>query len=111
MEFKDHPVKYSYELLDEITGHTDVIIDDELLAKIINKLSYSSFTTRGTSSDHLKSVKKNIEHKENKIEQGFCPRCGGKLVYRKGKYGDFWGCSNYPKCRFTMKAYEDNYLE
>lgn len=34
-----------------------------------------------------------------------CPRCGGKLVERNGKFGSFMGCSNYPRCRFarTMK--------
>lgn len=30
-----------------------------------------------------------------------CPRCGGNLVKRNGKNGQFWGCSNFPKCRFT----------
>ena len=30
-----------------------------------------------------------------------CPFCGGKLVLRNGKHGQFWGCSTYPKCRFT----------
>ncbi len=30
-----------------------------------------------------------------------CPICGNKLVLRKGKYGQFWGCSAYPKCKFT----------
>lgn len=30
-----------------------------------------------------------------------CPFCGNELVLRKGKYGVFWGCSTYPKCRFT----------
>lgn len=30
-----------------------------------------------------------------------CPFCGGALVLRSGKYGQFWGCSAYPKCRFT----------
>lgn len=30
-----------------------------------------------------------------------CPRCGGKLVERNGRYGTFLGCSNYPRCRFT----------
>lgn len=29
-----------------------------------------------------------------------CPRCGSKLVKRNGKYGNFIGCSNYPKCRY-----------
>lgn len=32
-----------------------------------------------------------------------CPKCGGKLIERTGKYGKFIGCSNYPKCKFTMK--------
>ena len=27
--------------------------------------------------------------------------CYGKLVVRKGKYEEFLGCSNYPKCKFT----------
>lgn len=30
-----------------------------------------------------------------------CPCCGGKLIYREGKYGEFLGCSKYPKCKFT----------
>lgn len=30
-----------------------------------------------------------------------CPRCGGVLRKRNGKYGAFWGCMSYPECRFT----------
>lgn len=30
-----------------------------------------------------------------------CPNCGGELVKRKGRFGVFFGCSNYPDCRFT----------
>lgn len=33
-----------------------------------------------------------------------CPRCGGKLYRREGKYGEFLGCSNYPKCNYTKKT-------
>lgn len=28
-----------------------------------------------------------------------CPKCGKPLVKRTGKYGEFLGCSGYPKCR------------
>ncbi len=32
-----------------------------------------------------------------------CPQCGGELVERKSKKGrTFYGCSNYPKCNFTV---------
>lgn len=30
-----------------------------------------------------------------------CPQCGGNLLERSGKYGPFFGCTNYPKCKFT----------
>ena len=46
------------------------------------------------------------EEKQQHIEdlQTKCPYCGKPLVLRNGKYGQFWGCSAYPKCRFTRKA-------
>lgn len=34
-------------------------------------------------------------------ERGICPKCGGRLRSRKGKYGRFRGCSNFPNCRYT----------
>ncbi len=36
--------------------------------------------------------------------EGNCPVCGGMLCLRKGKYGKFYGCGNFPSCRFTKKA-------
>lgn len=33
---------------------------------------------------------------------GVCPRCNSNLILRKGKFGLFIGCSNYPKCRKTF---------
>ena len=46
---------------------------------------------------------KNVREQQWNIEHGICPRCGGQLVLRKGQYGEFWGCSNYPKCKFIKK--------
>ena len=33
-----------------------------------------------------------------------CPKCGGVLMKRKGRFGEFWGCSSYPRCRYTRNA-------
>lgn len=38
---------------------------------------------------------------KDKIKINICPKCGGVLEKRSGKYGDFMGCSNYPKCKYT----------
>lgn len=29
-----------------------------------------------------------------------CPNCGSPLVIRKGRYGSFTACSNYPECKY-----------
>ena len=31
-----------------------------------------------------------------------CPDCGRRLVERKGKFGDFLGCSGFPQCKYTQ---------
>ena len=33
-----------------------------------------------------------------------CPNCGGELLKRQGRYGEFIACSNYPKCKYSRNA-------
>ena len=47
----------------------------------------------------IRSVKK---QKKDAVSSGKCPRCGGTLVLRNGKYGSFYGCSNYPSCNYIL---------
>lgn len=51
----------------------------------------------------VEDKQKHIDVIKEKFEGSVCPFCGSNLVLRKGKYGEFWGCSGYPKCRFTRK--------
>lgn len=39
---------------------------------------------------------------ENKLDEK-CPECGSDLVIKKGKYGKFIACSNYPECKYIKK--------
>jgi len=39
-------------------------------------------------------------------EVGECPECGKPLLKRSGRYGEFIGCSGFPKCRFTCSVEE-----
>ncbi len=41
------------------------------------------------------------EHKQYEKVGRTCPRCGGDLVIRWGRYGKFISCSNFPQCRYT----------
>ena len=38
---------------------------------------------------------------------GKCPECGSDLIKRSGRYGEFIGCSGFPKCRFTKSIEEE----
>lgn len=33
-----------------------------------------------------------------------CPECSGEMISRNGKFGVFWGCKSYPKCRGTRDS-------
>jgi DNA topoisomerase I len=46
---------------------------------------------------------KNMEKEAPKTTGEKCPECGGDLVIRKGKYGEFIACSNYPTCKYIKK--------
>ena len=37
-----------------------------------------------------------------------CPECGSELVLRKGRYGEFIACSNFPKCKYSRNVAKDN---
>lgn len=38
---------------------------------------------------------------------GICPQCGNQLIKRMGRYGEFIGCSGFPKCRFTKSIEQE----
>jgi len=58
-----------------------------------------------THVNHVQHVKDVVREKEKK---NLCPRCGSLLVKRISKRGantgsKFYGCSSYPKCRYTAQ--------
>ena len=57
---------------------------------------------------HVADIKNNRKDKVRKekenIQQNVCPNCSGELTMKKGKYESFYGCSNFPKCKYTKKV-------
>lgn len=51
--------------------------------------------------EHINEIHEVKVNKQQKLTSGICPKCGSELIFRNGKYGKFYGCSGYPKCRFT----------
>ena len=45
-----------------------------------------------------------IVKNEPKQPEAVCPVCGSELIRRKGRYGEFYGCSGFPGCRYTRNV-------
>ena len=94
-------VIYSNQLKDVIYSYTTPTINSVDVQILTEKLSHSNLVTKDTKKEHKQKIHQIITNKNTMIHNGICPRCGNQLVERKGKYGNFTGCSNYPKCKFT----------
>ncbi|EAK0443646.1 type I DNA topoisomerase [Campylobacter lari] len=56
--------------------------------------------------------KKNIKSQKTitKIDET-CPDCGGELAIRKGRYGEFIACLNFPKCKYSRNLKQETQNE
>ncbi|HPG92452.1 MAG TPA: NERD domain-containing protein [Clostridia bacterium] len=69
------------------------------MSNIYNLLLKAKNECSVTNWEHIAK----IETMKENIQNNICPRCGGNLVERNGKYGMFYGCENYPKCEFIKR--------
>lgn len=51
----------------------------------------------------VKNAFSDMEKKAAEETGEMCPECGKALVVRRGKYGKFVACSNYPECKYIKK--------
>ena len=97
------PVIYSNKLnstIRKLSFEKCLSIDE--LNKIQTILESSELKERNARKEHIKNIKQHVREKKIKMANLICPRCNGELKLRNGRNGKFYGCSNYPKCRFTM---------
>lgn len=97
-----HHVIYGENLISTIQSYNTVYLRDSDTKNIHDLLLQLNVRDSVSSNEHVHNIEVIKEEKERKISQGICPHCGGYLVLRTGKFGQFYGCSNYPKCKFTL---------
>jgi len=111
-EKKFYPTKLGVLVTDKLSEYIPLVMDIKFTADVEKKLD---IVEEGKLNwvDLLRSIYKPFEKqltkaKENmekvKIEPTLideaCPTCGKPLCIRNGRYGEFIGCSDYPKCTF-----------
>jgi DNA topoisomerase-1 len=109
---KIHPTENAFKVIELLEKHFPNIVDshftanmEEMLDRIASgqeewqkvlKEFYFPFV------EQIKQKEKEIPSQKVQIPIGEkCPLCGGELLLRKGRFGEFIGCSNFPKCRYT----------
>lgn len=104
----------SFVVIDMLKEHFIEIVDSSFTARLEEKLDsiaeakdkwqsvlwdfYENFEKQlNSGKNNITSLKQNILTGEN------CPECGKELVKRKSRFGEFVGCSGYPKCKYIVR--------
>ena len=91
----------------EFTSHLEEKLDEIALdkadwQKVLSDFYYPFMEKISAGKTGIKSLKTATPIGEK------CPECGSELVLRKGRYGEFIACSNFPKCKYSRNIAKDN---
>ena len=86
-------VEYTADMEEELDEIADAKLDN---IKVLKRF-YSEFEPL------VKTAFTEMEKKAPVTTGEICPNCGSDLVIRKGRYGSFTACSNYPTCKYIKK--------
>ena len=107
------PTEIGIETTDKLQEYFSNIINVEYTANMETDLDLIAEENK----DNIKILKDFYNEFEPLVESAFtkmekaspketgetCPNCGSPLVVRKGKFGEFVACSNYPECKYIKK--------
>ena len=104
------------------TQFQHALLSESQIQELFDKLYPYTQVDAAVKLQHIENIEKNVEsvasvvqeqpvHTESGVETK-CPRCGGVLVLRTAARGAnagnrFYGCSNYPKCRFVQNVVQN----
>lgn len=89
------------ELRRTIRRYRKVVITPEQIDFIVHAIEANRREGRGAARAHKRYARMRQREAQQRRDMGLCPRCGGRLVERNGRYGAFLGCQNFPQCRYV----------
>ncbi len=99
----NHLVVYTVKLKSTILSFHEKKIDSTHLEQMVSNITEANVDSKENRKEHVEGIRNKVITDRLSIKNGVCPKCGGRLVQRRGKYGAFTGCSNYPRCRYIVK--------
>ena len=98
----EQPVLHMWDVVPFIKQYRDEVLSTEQMGFYRRRLFEVISTSESDRKSHLENVHRNQERRDAAVASGRCPLCGGNLVLRNGRYGQFYGCSNYPQCTYKL---------
>jgi len=105
------PTEIGISVNDLLSEHFPKIVDIKFTSQMeedLDKIAEGKEDWRKVLDDFYQPFEKNLKEKEEKIikkhitqeTDEICPECGSPLLIRWSRYGKFYGCSNFPKCKY-----------
>lgn len=116
-EKRFYPTEVGIIVTEVLEQHFKDIVDVDFTAKVEQQFDHISNgyeTYQQMLSEFYDPFIKNLTEKEKSVERHreiitdrVCPECESKLEYKRGRFGKFIACTNYPDCKFTDKTEDD----
>ncbi|WP_203277030.1 nuclease-related domain-containing protein [Metamycoplasma hominis] len=91
------------DLVKRIHSYNKEILEESQIENLIKFIQQENIEDKETRLEHNERAKKVLQVQQDKIKEHICPKCNCKLIYKNGLHGKFYGCSNYPKCHFSIE--------
>ena len=116
---KFRPTEIGTVVNDLLVAHFPRIVDIKFTAKMeddLDKIAQGEEKWTVVCEDFYRPFEKNLEEKYEKVSkkditdkptEKKCPKCGAPLIIKLGKFGRFYACSNFPKCKYTESLKEN----
>jgi len=110
-----HPTEIAFTVIELLEKHFAEIVDSSFTSNMeetLDKIGDGERDWQGVLSDFYEPFMQKIERGKKDIKSlkvaiptgEKCPECDSELLLRKGRYGEFIACSNFPKCKYTKNV-------
>ena len=114
---KFKPTEVGFETTDKLQEFFSDLINVEYTKNMeddLDKIAEGNLVWNKVLEQFYQLFEPRVEDAFNQMEKvapketgEICPNCGSPLVIRKGRYGEFTACSNYPECKYIKKEKEE----
>ena len=120
IEKKFKPTEIGFEITDKLQEYFGHLINVEYTANMetdLDKVAEGKAIWHKILADFYKQFEPSVQEALDKLPKKEpektgedCPECGHPLVIRKGRYGEFVACSNFPACKHIKAEPKEEHI-